>query len=67
MIELVLLACLATAPSTCQEVRQLSENPTVIGCMIDAQRQAVEWLADHPKWALSRSRCEVNIPRQEPT
>jgi hypothetical protein len=66
MIELVIIACLAASPSTCQEVRQPSENPTVIGCMIDAQRQAVAWLSDHPKWALSRSRCELNVPKREP-
>lgn len=49
MIELVIVACLTAAPHVCQEVRQPSENPTVIGCVIDTQRQAVAWLSDHPK------------------
>ena len=48
MIELVLVFCLSASPADCREIRQPSENPTPIGCMIDAQRQAADWLADHP-------------------
>ena len=67
MIELVLVFCLSASPADCREIRQPSENPTPIGCMIDAQRQAADWLADHPKWMLSRFRCEINVPHREPT
>jgi hypothetical protein len=35
-------------------------------CLLRGQHYAAEWLAEHPKWMLSRWRCERNIPRQKP-
>jgi hypothetical protein len=35
-------------------------------CLVRGQHYASEWLAGHPKWMLSRWRCEQNIPRQKP-
>jgi hypothetical protein len=33
---------------------------------VQGQQIAQDWLADHPKWMLTRWRCENNIPRQRP-
>jgi len=33
---------------------------------VRGQHYASEWLAEHPKWRLSRWRCERNVPRQHP-
>ena len=35
-------------------------------CLIRGQHYAAEWLAEHPKWMLSRWRCEHNASWQEP-
>jgi hypothetical protein len=35
-------------------------------CLVRGQEYASEWLAQHPKWMLSRWRCEQNLPRQKP-
>ncbi len=35
-------------------------------CVMQGQTYAAEWLAEHPKWMLSRWRCENNVPREEP-
>ena len=32
-----------------------------------AQQVAQDWLNEHPKWMLSRWRCEQNVPRQLPS
>jgi hypothetical protein len=31
-------------------------------CLIHGHQYALEWLAEHPKWRLSRWRCEQNVP-----
>jgi hypothetical protein len=64
MAELVLVFCLMTSPTSCQEERPLMTQLPLMSCMVQGQQYAQEWLADHPKWELSRWRCEQNVPRQ---
>jgi hypothetical protein len=64
MMSLVIVACLAVWQSHCQEVRPEMPDTTLIGCTVLGQQVAQEWLADHPKWMLSRWRCEWNKPRE---
>ncbi len=57
MVQLVLVFCLMAAPSQCQEERPSTEPLSLMSCMIGGQQLAEQWLADHPKWMLSRWRC----------
>jgi hypothetical protein len=75
MIELVLIYCLGEAPAPgvpaaseheCVEKRDPLEGfSSPSACMMDAQQRAQEYLVAHPKWHLSRWRCEVDVPHQE--
>jgi hypothetical protein len=67
MTELVLIFCLAGVPSSCREERPLLEQMSPMSCLMHGQQYALEWLADHPKWALSGWRCEENVPKHEPS
>jgi hypothetical protein len=37
-----------------------------LACVMRAEEYAANWLSDHPKWVLSRWRCERNVPREKP-
>jgi hypothetical protein len=63
---LVLVFCLQSAPGSCTEQRPI-EDLSLEACLVRGQQYASEWLAEHPKWMLSRWRCEINVPRQQPT
>lgn len=65
MTSLVLVFCLQSSPSSCVEQRPV-DNLAPLACVAHAQEYAVNWLSEHPKWMLSRWRCEHNIPRQQP-
>jgi len=65
MSELVLVFCLQSAPFSCTEQRPI-EDLSLQACLVRGQHYAAEWLAEHPKWILSRWRCENNIPHQKP-
>ena len=65
MIALVLVFCLQSSPGSCIEERPIADL-TPPACLMQAQEYAASWLADHPKWMLSRWRCEKNVPQQEP-
>ncbi|MFZ4407487.1 MAG: hypothetical protein ACOYOH_09100 [Paracraurococcus sp.] len=64
LIELVMVVCLAAAPSECREERPATEIASVMACATQGQMVAAQWLAQHPAFTLSRLRCEVNLPRQ---
>jgi hypothetical protein len=63
-VELVLVFCPASvAPERwskeiCQEERPELEPIPETQCLIEAQRLAVAWLDDHPKWMFGGWRCE---------
>ena len=65
MTALVLIFCLQSTPASCTEQRPI-EDLSLQACLIRGQQYASEWLAEHPKWMLSRWRCEHNVPGQQP-
>jgi hypothetical protein len=68
MIELVIVYCLASDEKQCVERRSPFDSyPDPVACMVSAQLSAQAYLDDHPKWRLSRWRCEVNAPHQDST
>jgi len=64
MTALVLVFCLQATPQSCTEQRPM-EDLSLEECLVRGQHYASEWLVEHPKWMLSRWRCERNIPRQK--
>jgi hypothetical protein len=62
MVQIVFVFCLLASPTQCQEKRAPSASLSVMECIMDAQRQAQFWLADHPEWSLARWRCEAGAP-----
>jgi hypothetical protein len=42
------------------------QDLSLMGCMVQAQQHAAQWLDEHPNWTLARWRCEQNVPRQRP-
>ncbi|HJT07897.1 MAG TPA: hypothetical protein VJ747_13275 [Stellaceae bacterium] len=64
MAELVLVFCLLSSPTSCQEERPALEQMSLKACITEGQFYAADWLAEHPKWTLSGWRCERNVPRQ---
>jgi hypothetical protein len=66
MIELVLVYCLVADAKSCMEQRPVFEEPlSGMACMINAQRMALQYVAEHPEWQLSGWRCEKDKPRQD--
>jgi len=47
-----------TQPGSCQEERPFLSPMPLASCLVEGQLYAQEWLAEHPKWALSAWRCE---------
>jgi hypothetical protein len=67
MVHLVLTFCMLAAQTHCTEERPLVAELSLAACMTQGQQVAQEWLASHPKWMLSRWRCEKDVPRQLPS
>ena len=65
MIEIVLVVCLASAPTACRDERPLLEVPSLVACLMHGQMAAQRWLDAHPAWHLAGWRCEVNRPAQK--
>jgi hypothetical protein len=54
-------------PSRCIEQRPVVEQVmTPMGCMMNAQHLAIEYVEGHPQWQLARWRCEKDKPRDDP-
>jgi len=68
MIELVLIVCMTSSPTSCHEEHlTVAEALSLRSCAMQGQAYAAEWIAEHPKWLLSGWRCENNVPKEEPT
>jgi hypothetical protein len=68
MIELVIVYCLSTDTNICVEKRVPMEDfPSPAACVMGAQQRAQDYLAAHPKYMMKTWRCEVDVPRQQPT
>jgi hypothetical protein len=67
MIQLVLVYCMIENASVCVEDRPTYTEPmSLSGCMTSAQEVAVDYVRDHPRWQLSRWRCEIDVPQKTP-
>lgn len=60
-MNLVLLACLTSAPTECREISLLiSTSPVAaMSCMAGAPVTIAEWMGDHPELQVSRWWCEA--------
>lgn len=58
LANLILVFCLSASPTSCHEERPELKPMPMMACLVEGQRYAQDWLADHPKWSLSRWRCE---------
>jgi hypothetical protein len=67
MVHLVLTFCMMAWQTHCTEERPLLQEMSLMACMVQGQQVAQDWLNDHPKWMLTRWRCEQNVPRQLPS
>jgi hypothetical protein len=56
---LILVMCLTTDPSQCQEVKPALERTSLQECYLQAQVWASQWVDEHPKWRFVKSRCEI--------
>jgi hypothetical protein len=65
MAVLVIVYCLTSTPTSCQEDKPYLAPMPLMTCLIRGQQLAMDWLAEHPKWTLSRWRCEQNIPKEQ--
>ena len=57
MVELLFVACLSTAPETCQERSMLYQDISPMTCMMGAQPALAEWVEGHPNWTIAQWRC----------
>ena len=64
MIELVILACLAAAPSDCRETRlsYSSAEVSLLTCMQSGHFEVARWQTEHPGLQVKRWKC--NTARQ---
>jgi len=65
MVHMVLTFCMMAWQTHCTEERPYTETLSLIGCMVQGQQVAQDWLNDHPRWMLKGWRCEQNVPRQQ--
>ena len=57
MIEIAFTFCLLANPGHCEDSRQPFDG-SMFACAIAGQQLAAEWQSQHPKWSLSRYRCQ---------
>ena len=57
-MDLLLIACLISAPADCREERiALVDDVPPLVCVLRAQVFLAEWRAAHPKYRVERWRC----------
>ena len=59
MVELLFVACLATAPEDCRERSLLFSDISPMTCMMGAQPELAKWANEHPKYAVKSWRCRM--------
>lgn len=59
MIELLFVACLASAPTECRERNLLFTDITPMTCMMGAQPQLAKWVAAHPNFTIQSWKCRT--------
>ena len=59
MIELLFVACLATAPDECSERSLVFTDVTPVQCMMGAQPELAKWAARHPTQNIKSWQCRM--------
>ncbi|MEM9577791.1 MAG: hypothetical protein AAF999_12345 [Pseudomonadota bacterium] len=66
MIELLFVACLASAPTDCQEHSLVYVDITPMQCLMAAQPELAKWSLTRPDMEILRWRCQVvNLAEQQ--
>lgn len=66
MIELIFVACLASAPDECNEQRLLFTDVSPMACMMGAQPQLAKWTQDWPGYEIQSWKCKmVNLAEKD--
>lgn len=59
MIELLFVVCLKSAPLDCEERSLLYvETMSPKACLMQAEPELAQWMQTHPKWTISRWKCQ---------
>lgn len=60
MIDLIFTACLLAAPATCERKALTYDEPGLTPqlCSMAAQFRLAEWVNGHPKYRVTKWRCE---------
>ena len=58
MIELLFVACLATAPDNCRDRSLVFQDVTQMQCLMGAQPELAKWVAQHPNQQIKSWRCK---------
>ncbi len=59
MVELLIVACLATEPGTCREETQILPQMTLNQCSLGSQIIAAAWVGENPEWRIRALRCTI--------
>lgn len=59
MIELLFVACLATAPDECRERSLVFTDISPMQCLMGAQPELAKWSATHPNLQIKSWRCRT--------
>ncbi|MCV3274046.1 hypothetical protein [Roseobacter sinensis] len=66
MIELLFVACLATAPDECRERSLVFTDISPMQCLMGAQPELAKWSASHPNFDIKSWRCRtVNFAEKD--
>lgn len=58
MVELIFVACLASAPTDCSERRLLFSDISPMTCLIGAQPELAKWVYQHPAYTVASWKCQ---------
>lgn len=58
MLDLLLTVCMIADPSNCK-VQRIEFQGSQMECAFGGQYTASAWLAEHPKWKLTKWRCKT--------
>lgn len=65
MIELIFIACLNANSTHCEERSMVfAEQMSPMTCMMQAQPELAKWANEHPKWQVSKWKCQSGNVRR---
>lgn len=59
MIELLFVACMATAPDNCAERSLVFTDVSPMQCMMGAQPELAKWVNAHPNFEIKSFKCRM--------